>query len=165
MTLEGWARCVKLWADVWPERPLAASSIETWFELLRDVDDEAAFATLVAWARDPERKWPPASPGELRGACEPDDDDWTEALARLTREVRREGSYGRPDFDDEPALRSFVESMGGWRMLCSSFDPTDSTTRAQFRDYWRTMRRREVRESAAALPAAGILPTLQPGRD
>lgn len=160
MTLEGWARVVKLWSDVWPERPLPSSSVETWFELLRDVDDDAALAAIATWARDPDRSWPPLSPGELRAVADPDEGDWVAALGELTRQVRSEGAYGRPDLSE--SLATYVASMGGWRALCARWDPTDPATRAQFRDHFQTVRRRARRDRAAALPR-GILPALSQG--
>lgn len=164
MTPAGWARSVALWRNVWPDRALPAESIETWFDLLADLDDEDVFAALVAWANDPDRSWPPQSPGEIRSQAETPGEAWTEAIGRLALIVRRNGRYApRPEIDDE-ALNAYIDSMGGWRQTCDRFDPGDPTVRAQFRDHYQTVRKRERRVRALEL-GRGILPQLGSGDD
>lgn len=162
MTPDEWLDVAATWARLWPNRPLPPESIEPWYDLLADLDGETVRRALLGWAADPDRSWPPQSPGELRDAALPDDEDWTEAIAILAREVRRRGRYDPPRDELDDGLAGYVESVGGWTRLCQTFDPADPTQRAQFRDYWRTMRRRVRREEANAL-AAGIAPALPRG--
>lgn len=162
MTPEGWRKVVEVWGAIWPHRPLPAESVRPWFVLLRDLDDETVQTAIVSWANDPEKSWPPSSPGELREMCSPSP-DWEKAITTLGNAIRQHGRYaGRPDLDD-PALDAYVDSMGGWTALCDRFDPADSTTRAQFRDTYGTITRRHTRERNAGL-LTGILPELGDGR-
>lgn len=164
MTPGGWARAVALWRAVWPDRALPDSSIETWYDLLGDLDDAEVIGALAAWANDPDRSWPPQSPGEIRSQIAGPDDGWTEAIGRLATLVRTEGRYApRPEIEDE-ALNAYIDSMGGWRATCDRFDPGDSTVRAQFRDHYRSVRTRERRDRAMQL-GRGVLPALGEGRD
>lgn len=158
MTESEWLETLAVWADVWPARKLPGGSVGTWYALLADLDGSAVLAAIVAWANDPDRVWPPGSPGELRAAAEPDDAPWTDAIAELAVAVRRHGRYApRPALPD--VLDAYVDSMGGWTAVCSRFDPSDPTIRAQFRDHYNATTRRERRTAAAALSAA-ILPAL-----
>lgn len=164
MTPAGWARAVAFWRNVWPDRPLPASSVETWFDLLADLDDEDIAVALRSWANDPDRSWPPQSPGEIRSQIEDQGRDWTEALADLATLVRRNGRYvPRPEIDD-PGIDSYVDSLGGWTRVCDRFDPTDSTQRAQFRDHYQSSAKRARRTRALEL-GRGILPQLGGGTD
>lgn len=156
-----WVRIVGLWAGLWPHRPLPPESVEPWYHLLADLDADEVRTSLLSWANDPARSWPPQSPGELR-AAQGGADPWPEALASLATAVRRHGSvWGQPDSLD-PRLVGYVQSMGGWANLCRGFDPSDAATRAQFRDYWQTVTGREARDAAAAL-ARAALPALNQG--
>ena len=164
MTESEWLDVCALWADVWPNRTLPRSSIGTWYSLLADVDGQQVFAALTVWANDPDRSWPPQSPGEIRSAIEEPDEGWTEAIGKLALLVRRNGRYvPRPEIDD-PALDAYVDSMGGWVALCSSFDPTDPTQRAQFRDHYQTVKKRERKTRSMEL-GQGILPAIGRGDD
>lgn len=164
MTPAGWARVVALWRNVWPDKALHAQSVETWFDLLGDLGDEEVFGALVAWANDPDRSWPPQSPGEIRAVIEEPEQAWTEAIAALAMIVRRNGRYApRPEIED-PALDAYIDSMGGWRQTCDRFDPGDPTVRAQFRDHYRTVQKR-ARKVRAMEIGAGILPALGRGDD
>lgn len=161
MTIDEWLDNLALWARLWPQRPLPHESAEAWFVLLEDLDGAAVRAGLLAMAADPENRWPPASPGEIRDRCAPPGEDWTTALARLADIVRHHPYYDPPT-DLEPALAEYVRSMGGWRNLCRTLDLTDSTTRAQFRDHWRVASRRAQVEQAS-LVAGSVLPELTEG--
>jgi hypothetical protein len=162
MTPDEWLDIAALWARVWPNRPLPPESIEPWYDLLADLDGRTVRAALGAWAADPDRSWPPQSPGELRAATLPPEPDWSVAIGVLATAVRRHGRYSpRPALED-PALDAYVDSVGGWTRLCDSFDPADPTIRAQFRDHYQAVRRRERRDAAAAIGGA-ILPALTDG--
>ena len=164
MTPEGWARAVALWRAVWPDRALPAGSVETWYDLLADRDDLEVVAALASWANDPDRSWPPQSPGELRSQIEDTGQDWTEAIGVLAMMVRRNGRYApRPEITD-PALDTYVDSVGGWTRLCDTFDPSDTTIRAQFRDHYQAARQRQRKARAAEL-GRGFLPELGGGTD
>lgn len=159
-----WVRLVGLWAGIWPNRPLPPTSVDPWFQLLADLDGQAVRAALLGWAADPGRSWPPQSPGELRSQIDmlP---DWTDALARLVAAIRRHGRWeGKPDLDD-PALDAVVASFGGWTAICTRFDPTDPTTRAQFRDAYRTVGDRIRHDDTVAAISSTILPALTEGRN
>lgn len=161
MTPDEWLDVASLWARVWPNRPLPPESIEPWYELLADLEGQVVRAALLEWAADPDRSWPPQSPGELREVTLGPGEDWTEAIGELAIAVRRHGRYSpRPELT--PALDAYVDSLGGWTRTCATFDAADPTIRAQFRDHFQTVTRRARRESAHAL-AAGILPALTPG--
>lgn len=163
MTPDEWLDIAAVWARIWPNRPLPPESIEPWYDLLADLDGTTVRAALLGWAADPDRSWPPQSPGELRDAATPPGRDWTEAIAELAREVRRHGRYaGRPELDD-PGLDAYVDSLGGWTATCSTFDPTDPTTRAQFRDHYRTVTRRARRQAAAEIAGGSPLLALEEG--
>jgi|GEM_PF-3031920 len=164
MTPAGWARVVALWRGVWPDRALPAQSVEVWFDLLGDLDDEEVFAALVEWANDPDRSWPPQSPGEIRAVVDEPDRPWTAAIAELATVVRRTGRYGeRPEMVD-PALDAYIESMGGWQRLCDRFDSGDPTVRAQFRDHYRTVKT-SARKQRSREIGRSILPALGSGDD
>lgn len=164
MTPAGWARTVALWRNVWPDKALPAQSVETWYDLLGDLGDEEVFGALVAWANDPDRSWPPQSPGEIRAVIEEPDEGWTEAIGRLAVIVRRNGRYvPRPEIEDE-ALDAYIDSLGGWVQTCTRFDPGDPTVRAQFRDHYKAVQKRERKARAMEL-GRGILPALGGGDD
>jgi hypothetical protein len=151
-----WVRIVGLWASLWPHRPLPPESVEPWYLLLYDLDGDVVKVGLLGWAADPDRSWPPQSPGELRDAVLEPVSDWTEAITELSVAVRRTGSYGgRPPLP--PLLDAYVDSVGGWVRLCSTFDAADPTIRAQFRDYWRDAARRVRRAAALELAAGAII--------
>lgn len=115
---------------------------------------------LLTWAADPERSWPPQSPGDLRGALD-DDGDWTTAWGELATLVRRHGRYvSRPELPD--LLDGYVDSLGGWTSTCSALDATDPAQRAQFRDYYTSAARR-VQVSNARAIATTLLPELTAG--
>jgi hypothetical protein len=160
MTESEWLEALATWADIWPDRTLPRTSIATWFGLLADLPGDAVQRALLAWAADPERPWPPRSPGDLRGAVTPPT-DWTHALGTLAEAIRRNGRMVRPSFDD-PALDEVVRSFGGWTSLCDRFNATDPTTRAQFRDAYTAAAARVQHDQATAL-AAGIVPALPEG--
>ena len=164
MTPDEWLDTCSLWARLWPHRPLPPESVEAWYDLLADLDGGQVRAALLGWAADPDLSWPPQSPGELRDTAQPDDaPPWTEALGELATLVRRHGRYGgRPELP--PALDAYVDSVGGWANLCSTLDPADPATRAQFRDHYQTVRRRTRRDQAHAL-GSGLLPELTDGSD
>lgn len=164
MTPAGWAQAVAFWRGVWPDRALPAASVETWYDLLADLDDAEVVAALVGWANDPDRSWPPQSPGEIRAQIGDTGRDWTEAIGVLATLVRRNGRYApRPEITD-PAIGTFVDSVGGWTRLCDTFDPSDTTTRAQFRDHFQTVQKRTRKERAMEL-GRGLLPELGGGTD
>lgn len=165
MTPDEWLDLASTWARLWPHRPLPPESVEPWYDLLADLDGDTVRRALLGWAADPDRSWPPQSPGELRDAAAPAEDDWTDALASLATLVRRRGRYDPPAADEmDPRLATYVESMGGWARLCTTFDPSDPSQRAQFRDHYRTTQRRARRQEAHTL-AAGIAPALPRGDD
>lgn len=160
MTPDEWLDVAATWARIWPNRPLPPESIEPWYDLLADLDGVVVHRALHAWAADPDRSWPPQSPGELRDAAVPSR-DWTTAIGELATLVRRHGRYeGRPDLPAD--LDAYVDSMGGWTAVCRTFDPAEPTVRAQFRDTYRTVQRRTRRDAATEL-AGGILPALTEG--
>ena len=64
---------------------------------------------------------------------------WADAWDSVQREIRRIGSYGLPQFDDELTARC-VRAMG-WKALCASENP--STDRAQFRDMYNALGSRQ----------------------
>lgn len=159
-----WLRIVGVWARIWPNRQLPDESVGIWFELLQDLDGQQVGQALTSWANDPERSWPPQSPGELRSAAVVRDGTWTDAIGELATVIRRSGGiYGAPPDDLDPILASYITSMGGWRRLCETFDPSDATTRAQFRDHWTTQERRAARPAVAQL-GGPILPALTEGQ-
>ena len=161
MTPDEWLDTAALWARVWPNRPLPPESIEVWFDLLHDLPGEAIRSALLGWAADPDRSWPPQSPGELRDAALPQPRPWTEAIGELAAAVRHHGRYApRPELPDD--LDAYVDSMGGWVRVCEGFDPGDPTVRAQFRDHHHTVNHRRRRAEAHALGGA-ILPELTQG--
>ena len=162
MTVDEWLDCAALWARLWPHRPLPPESIEPWYDLLADLDGTAVRRALLTWAARPDRSWPPQSPGELRAELD-DVGDWTQAWSELATLVRRHGSYApRPDLP--PDLDAYVDSLGGWTQTCRALDPTDSTQRAQFRDYYATRQQRTRHEQARAI-ATTLLPELTAGGD
>ena len=156
MTPDEWLDVCALWARIWPRHPLPPESVEPWYDLLADLDGDAVLRGLKVWAADPDRIWPPVSPGQLRGSIMVRD-DWPSALAELTRLVRRHGRWDRPELDGP--IATVVESFGGWASTCRAWDPTDPTTRAQFRDAWQTIGTRQAREQTR-LALGGILPEL-----
>lgn len=159
MTPNGWRQVVEVWRQIWPHRPLPPESVKAWFLLLRDLDDDVVQRGILALAND--GAWPPSSPGELRAACTPSP-DWETAITRLVDAVRRHGRYaGRPDLED-PALDAYVDSMGGWTALCDRWDPTNNSTRAQFRDTYGTLVQRQRREASIGI-ATGIMPEIGAG--
>lgn len=160
MSPDEWLDIASLWARLWPHRPLEPESVEPWYDLLADLDGPQVRAALLTWAADPDRSWPPQSPGELRDVALPDARPWTEAIAELTAAIRRHGRYGGRPADLPDDLHAYIDSMGGWTRLCESFDPADPAVRAQFRDHHQIVVRRERRAQAATL-GRGILPELQ----
>lgn len=164
MTPDEWLDCAALWARLWPHRPLPPESIEPWYDLLADLDGASVRRALLTWAADPERSWPPQSPGDLRGAAADDvNGDWTTAWGELAKLVRRHGRYvPRPELPE--LLDAYVDSLGGWTQTCSTLDPTDVAQRAQFRDYWSGASRRVQVERARAI-ATTLLPELTTGDD
>lgn len=161
MSVDEWLGTVALWARLWPNRPLPPESVEAWYDLLSDLDGPTVAAALRTWAADPERGWPPNSPGELRAAATAPDRDWTSAIGELATLVRRVGrTGGRPALD--PVLDEYVTSMGGWTALCSRWDATNAATRAQFREFYTAAARRVRHDTARALAVAAT-PGLDPG--
>jgi hypothetical protein len=171
MTEPQWLRVVAVWAQVWPDRPLPPTSVGVWFELLSDLDGDDVMLAMRAWANDPERPWPPRSPGELRGAVAPQHKrGYVEALAELAHLVSRHG-WGAPLPDAvarDPVLASYVASFGGWRALCEQWDVTSPSVRAQFREHYERMQEDQRRARAAysrGLPegSSSVLPALGEG--
>ena len=160
MTGPEWLRVCALWANLWPNRPLPPEAAAAWFPLLEDLDGATVRDALYAWAADPDRSWPPQSPGELRSVLLPVE-DWTGALADLADAIHRHGYYGGMPADLDPAVRTYVRSVGGWRTLCSSWDATNPATRAQFRDHYLAARKADRQRHTLELAsrAAGQITT------
>lgn len=168
MTGDEWLDIAALWARIWPHRPLLPESVEPWFMLLEDLDGHRVRQALLEWAADPDRSWPPQSPGELRGQVEAGGETWPEAAARLADLVRRfpvyEGiSAPTPDLSDDPVLAGYVASMGGWGRVARSVDVADPTWRAQFRDVHGQLSRRRQQTHVAQIAAGHPLGQLTEG--
>jgi len=62
-------------------------------------------------------------------------DGWVAAWSELTLQMRRVGRYaGRPVLPQ--LLDEYVDALGGWSKACMTVDASDSTQRAQFRDWY-----------------------------
>ena len=142
-----WIDVLALWADLWPTRPLPPESAPVWYAGLRDLPADDVAAALVAIWNDPDGNgWPPLSAGQVRSRLDPGR-TWEDALGQVAQAIRSVGRYQPcPDFDD-PAITSWVTSMGGWRQVCDTVDVSDPTVRAQFRDAY-TAATRRVRDTA-----------------
>jgi hypothetical protein len=83
---------------------------------------------------------------------------WVEAWAEVQSEMRRIGSYGAPQFNDQITAQ-VVRSMG-WRDLCASEMP--GVDRAQFRDMYTALMARQDSDSRL-LPQARELAARRSG--
>lgn len=125
-----------LMAD-YPERvnQLTADQLRSlrmlYVQALADIDDELLKAAALRHVS--ESPWFPKV-SELRKAAAavalPPALDPLEAWGLVVKEIRRTGSYGRPQFDD-PLTAAVVQQLG-WRELCLS--ETMAADRARFVD-------------------------------
>jgi len=145
--------------DIFPNE----QAMELWYRELKDIPYELLTAALRAWVNT--EKWPP-SIAELRERCaeivQGPAPDWGEAWKEVSRAIGRFGTY-RP----EEALASMseltrrtVERMG-WKDLCLSENP--DTVRAQFRQVYQTVSKREIEDRKLPQELKSVIQTLQIG--
>ena len=124
----------------YPQAQVSAETVAVYLRLLADVPP-ADLQVAVDQAIVNSRFLPTVA--ELRDALlnlrQVERPSWTEAWDEVTRELRRVGSWGVPQFAS-PWTAQIVRAMG-WRELCQSENP--QTDRAQFRDLFNALATRQ----------------------
>jgi hypothetical protein len=158
VTPQEWLRICSHINKVWPHQPVPPQTVETWYQLLSDLDGDQVSVAVDAIALDG-LEFPPQAGRIRRKVVELSDSAqlWGEAWHEVQRAVQRFGCYHDPD--DIPwsteDVRDLV-ALKGWEYLCTSTDPA-SVVEAQCRDLWETIRaRRRDDASYSCLPSAGF---------
>lgn len=149
MTPAEWARCCGTMTRLWPHRPMPPEAATEWYPLLADLDGHAVLTAIQAVALEPGNVYPP-SLGQLRGACEPPPRPWEDAWHEALELVARHGFYAPEIPATSDAALADVLAAYGWRETCT-LDRHDTTTRAQWRDAYRSAQARQ-----AALARRGV---------
>lgn len=147
MTPQQWARAAARIPQLWPHAKVDPAALLSWLPLLDDLDPDAVTAAVERLACDPDRRFPPESAGVIRAAVLDDDDDVD--LSDLAYAIRRVGHY-QPRPALPPVLDAYVDAHGGWKQVCLTFDPSSTTTQAQWRDFRAAHRRRRTTSRARA---------------
>ena len=118
-----------------------------WVEDLGQFPVSDVEAALIRHRRDPQRgQWAPKTADILRqlkgDAAEAAHLAWNRVLS----EIKRVGSYGKPDIS--PAAREAVFSLGGWSVFCHSQEKDLHFLQRRFADAFSTFTTRAERERA-----------------
>lgn len=139
------------------------AAMELWYRELKDVPGDLLTAALRAWVNT--EKWPP-SIAELRERCAEivngPAPDWGDAWKEVVRAIGRYGTM-RPEealADMSELTRRTVERMS-WRDICLSENP--DTLRAQFRQVYQTVTKREIEDRKLPQELKAAIQTLQIG--
>lgn len=139
-------------------------AMELWWRQLQDVPYDAAEAILNKWVAT--NKWSPSiadireSIAEIqRGGPAP---DWGDAWEQAMRAIRRFGSYEEAAALESlpPLTRETVKRLG-YRSLCLS--ENQIADRANFRQVYEILEKREVENSKVPLPVREKLSALMAG--
>ncbi len=147
MTRAETARLLAFVTALYPKIELGPATVPAWHEMLGDMPFELA---MTATKRVLSQQTFPSLPaiGEIRAAAvdltAPKLRDPGEAWREVMQEIRRVGSYGKPEFST-PEVALAVATIG-WRELCLS-DEGDGVIRAHFLRVYEQYARR-AREDA-----------------
>lgn len=143
-------------AASYPNFKLQPETVEAYAEMLADVPPDllkaaakqcvaaSRFFPTVAELRDAALALMPQQSGLPTAG---------EAWAEVCQQIRRTGSYGKPEFST-PLIGRAVDSMGGWKMLCMSEDPMPD--RAHFFRVYEALAQRATAQ-AKMLPEVRVL--------
>lgn len=118
-------------------------AIKIWYELLKDLPYEQV--NIAAQKYMTTSHFPP-TPADLRAAILPPPADWDDAWQTVISAVRKYGSWdvksAESSFDDMTAR--VVRNLGGFRRICElEYDEMD-VLRANFRDIYTRLAKREA---------------------
>lgn len=160
MNISEWDElAVKLQA-LWPSRPIPEQSIDLYFADLSEFEAEQVEAAILACYRSG-REWAPNGAQIRLKLLELRTDTISHGEAyRLTLEAagpRGGFSTGLTWLRDQSPLAAEAAEQYGWRDFCLAENVPDTTRRAQYRDLFNTVAKRDGdREKYRGLEAAGL---------
>lgn len=133
--------------DRWPEQAAlrGAKWADAWWPDVKMFEQETLFAAVRAFAAEDSRGFPPDGgqlvrrAAALQGGGLDFDEVWREILAG----IRTWGHAGSPEWSS-PNVAALVTAIG-WRALCLGPEENITTVRAQARDMWASISKRDVR--------------------
>ena len=146
MSFEDWTRIAKgLRSAYTSDRFLPdADAIKFWYEMLKDLPYEQVSMNAQKYIAT--EHFPP-TPADLRKVTV-DGDDWTEGWEEITRALKNYGSWdiqGALDSMSE-RTRKLVKRFGGFERICELEYGEMDVLRANFRDSWNMIQKRETEE-------------------
>ena len=160
MTRENFKKGMLILGEAFSDRfaELDKASMKIWFELLNDIPDDLWSMAILFIARNHEK---PPTPGTIRKIAFSEGKSLSgeEAWAQVTKQVREQGQYGIPEFDDE-ALQMSVEAIG-WQHICESGRDQVAAIRAHFYRTYGAMQNRVQMDKELAMIEANVLKLLQ----
>ena len=136
-------------------------AMQLWFRELQDIPFKVAEAALRKWVNT--NKWSP-SIAEIRETAaniqNGEIPDWGEGWEEVQRAIRKHGMYNVKGAMDSftPLTRKVVEMLG-FRNICVSENP--AAERANFRQCYEIMARREQTRQQVALPLQDVIKQIQ----
>jgi len=141
-------------------RPVTPFGVGVWWQACLPFELAAVRAAMTAHATDPDRGHFAPMPADvirhLRGTST---EAAVSAWSRLLDEVRRVGSYGRPEIDAES--RKALDDVGGWGAICRAQEGELPFLAKRFADSFGAHTRGAARE---AIGAAVIVEMAKLGR-
>jgi len=140
-------------------------AMELWFRELQDIPFPVAEAALRKWVNT--NKWSP-SIAEIReitvNIVAGDQLTWGESWERFKGAVRKYGHANEKEALEslDPMTRRVAECFG-YREFCMSDVSTEQTSRAQFRQIFETLEKREKAHKQLPLPLQQTINQIQEG--
>ena len=151
------------WLDIcshitklWPNDPVLPATAVAWFPLIADLEAEDVVIAVQKARLDPDQRFAP-TPGVIRTACTPQAGAWADAIPEILRRLRRSQTVN--DDGDFDTVAAYIRTLGPMPV---TWDPSDTSTRAQLRDWWNDYHRRadDRERHQIALGAATANPRL-----
>lgn len=143
-----WYEVCAMICDRWPEQAAQRGPkwADAWWPDVKMFEQETLYAAVRAFAAEDSRGFPPDGGQLVRRAAQFQGGgaDFDEAWREVLEGVRKFGSYVRPEWSSEH-VSALVHALGGLRAICMMQESQMPTIRAQARDMWAAISKREVR--------------------
>jgi len=163
MTTKETARILAVLQEIWDDMVVSESTVMAWHMAFSDLAYADVMGAVQVYMREGKFRPKPSDLRALVAEAAVQTPDWEDAWAEVMRAVKTWGSYighavhpaGPFPGWSTPHLTAALAHLGGYEMVCSSERDRLPTVRAQFRDYYRSVRDGELR----AVKVGNALPT------
>lgn len=153
MNYNEYMKSVKLMKSIWPDPNFLpdAFTVDTWYELLKDLPAEQAFAAIKRHAQT--SRWPPAI-ADIRSQAvdmQTSGEDWSDGWDKLQTAIRKYGYYNeQAALDSMDEMTRTVVKRLGWKQICTTDLDDMMALRANFRMIYQEKTQKAKKDAAVS---------------